>query len=93
MTNTSITKEKLQEIRQLLPWGAQTEIAKRLTGSGRILTAQDVNKVLHGRGLRYGKPDVREIILAATEIITAVQAENERVNKAVDEVLSTAESM
>lgn len=93
MTNTSISKERLQEIRELLPWGAQTEIAKRLCERGRRITVQDVNKVLHGQGLRFGKPDVREIILAATEIITAVQAENERINKAVDEVLSTAESM
>ena len=93
MTKTSISKERLQEIRELLPWGAQTEIAKRLCERGRRITVQDVNKVLHGQGLRFGKPDVREIILAATEIITAVQAENERVNKAVDEVLSTAESM
>jgi uncharacterized UPF0146 family protein len=93
MTKTSISREMLQEIRELLPWGAQTEIAKRLAERGRRLTVQDVNKVLHGRGLRFGKPDVREVILEATEIITAVQAENERINKAVDEVLSTAESM
>lgn len=83
----------MQEIRELLPWGAQTEIAKRLAERGRRLTVQDVNKVLHGRGLRFGKPDVREVILEATEIINAVQAEASHVNKAVDEVLSTAESM
>lgn len=93
MTNATITKEKLQEIRGLLPWGAQTEIAKRLCERGRRLTVQDVNKVLHGRGLRFGKPDVREIILAATDLIASVQAEASHVKKAVEEVLTTAENM
>lgn len=93
MTNTSISKERLQEIRELLPWGAQTEIAKRLCERGRRITVQDVNKVLHGRGLKYGKTDSREIIMAAVEIISAVNIETEQLNKAVQEALSTAESM
>lgn len=92
MTNQIISKEKLQEVRELLPWGAQTEIAKRLSTDSRILTVQDVNKVLHGQGLRFGKPDVREIIMAAIDIIKNMQAENEDINKAVHQVLTTAES-
>ena len=93
MTKTNFTREKLQEIRKLLPWGAQTEIAKRLSSDGRMLSVQDVNKVLHGRGLKYGKTDSREIIMAAVEIISAVNIESEQLNKAVQEALSTAESM
>ena len=90
MNKTNVSSEKLQEIRRLLPWGAQTEIAKRLSTKENKVTPQDVNRSLHGRKLRHGEVAARDIIMAALEIITDQQAENARVNKAVDDVIIAA---
>ncbi len=68
MKNQEYSEDFLKRLRQLLPWGAQTKIAQKLSTLEIPVTVYDVHKVLHGAGLKYGKIPVPLIIKEAESI-------------------------
>lgn len=87
MKKEHFSSEKLKELREILPWGAQTKIAETLTTPEKPITPQLVSKVLHNIPIRLGLCDPMTIIMEASRLASEVKTSRESTEKAVDEVL------
>jgi flagellar biosynthesis regulator FlbT len=84
MKTEQFSSEFLTRLRSVLPYGAQAEIARKLSTPDSPLGLKDVIKALHGKRLRYPKIDSSLIIQEAIEIYKAVTASRKGVKEAVD---------
>jgi len=91
MEKQEFSKEILKSIRDTLPQGAQTKIAQKLNTPDCPVSVEDVNKVLHGKGLRYRKIDPAVIIKEAADICKAVKASRVEAKQAVEELFDSTE--
>lgn len=84
MKKQEFSEEFLKSIRDTLPQGAQTKIAQKLSTPESPLNIQDVNKVLHGKGLKYEKCSPSVIIWEAVTICSPIWISQEEVKRAME---------
>lgn len=79
MRNIQLSPKELKVIREGLPQGAQTQIAKR-----HNVRPQDVNKILHGIKIRYGKCNEGEVLNDAILIFNEANEPKKRAKEAIE---------
>ena len=91
MKNQRFPEELLKSLRETLPSGSQTNIANKLSTPESPVSAREVHKVLHGKGIRYGRFDPTPIIMEAMAICKAIKASQEAVKQFAETLIDSSE--
>ncbi len=89
MKKQEFSEESLKKIRDTLPNGAYSEIAKKLSTLDIPINLKDIDRALHGKGLRYPKCDPSVIIMEAIAICKSVIASQQEAKQSAEELLNS----
>jgi hypothetical protein len=89
MKKQEFSEESLKKIRDTLPYGAQEQIAQKLSTPDIPISLKDVIRALHGKGLRYPKCDPSVIIMEAIAICKSVKISQQEAKQSAEELLNS----